>query len=90
MDVTYTGWSRSAVIRWPEWNASLTLEADAPLDFLIVYTPPGEDYFCVEPVSSCTDAFNLCRTRDDTGIIALAPGATQNVAARFTPSLDDA
>ena len=25
---------------------------------LIVYTPPGEDFFCVEPVSHMTDAIN--------------------------------
>lgn len=88
MDVTYTGWSRTAAIRWPEWNAGLTLEADAPLDFLIVFTPPGKDFFCVEPVSASTDAFNMSKTRDDTGIIALPSGATQHIAARLTPSLD--
>jgi galactose mutarotase-like enzyme len=42
--------------------------------------PPGKDYFCAEPVSNCTDAFNLAHERYDTGMIVIAPG--QTVSAR--------
>lgn len=88
MDNTYTGWDGRATIRWPEWGASLTMEAPPPLTFLILFTPPGQDFFCCEPVSTSTDAFNLCHTRDDTGTFELAPGATQSITTRLTPSLD--
>ena len=43
----------------PEWNAGLLIECETPLDFLVVYAPLNEDFFCVEPVSNITDAFNM-------------------------------
>ncbi|MGQ0662676.1 MAG: aldose 1-epimerase [Pseudomonadota bacterium] len=86
MDNGFTGWSRHAVIEWPEWNARLTLRADAPLSFLVVYTPHGEDFFCVEPVSHCTDAFNLAaQGRDDTGMIVLSPRQRLRTTVVFAP-----
>ncbi len=86
MDNTFTGWDGRAVIAWPEWNASLAIEADPALGFLVVFTPPGEDFFCVEPVSNCTDAFNYAATgRTDTGMIVLEPGRTMVGHVRFRP-----
>jgi aldose 1-epimerase len=37
---------------------SLRLEAGPALRHLQVYTPPGQDFFCVEPVSHMPDAIN--------------------------------
>lgn len=86
IDHVFTGWDRKAVIDWPEWHARLTMTAEAPLDFLVVYTPPGQDYFCVEPVSNATDAFNgFAAGRQDTGTKVLAPGEALAVAAEFHP-----
>ncbi len=88
MDNGFTGWRRRARIEWPEHGAALTLTASAPLDFLVVYTPPGEPYFCAEPVSHCTDAFNLAdQGRDDTGMAVLAAGQTLSASVRFTPEI---
>lgn len=84
MDNAFTGWAGRATIEWPDSGAVLTMTAAAPLSFLVVYTPPGEAYFCVEPVSNCTDAFNLAESgRDDTGTIVLAPGASLHTNVRF-------
>jgi aldose 1-epimerase len=89
LDNVFTGWRRDATIVWPERRARLTIDADPPLDFLVVYSPAGEDYFCAEPVSHCTDAFNLAgKGRGDTGMLTLDPGATLPVSVRFRPSLD--
>ena len=75
LDNAFTGWRRQAIISWPERGARLSLDADAPLGFLVVYSPAGEDHFCVEPVSHCTDAFNLAaQGRADTGMLTLQPG----------------
>jgi aldose 1-epimerase len=53
-----------------------------------VYTPPGASYFCAEPVSHCTDAFNLAaQARDDTGMLVLEPGASVSAAVRLRPGL---
>lgn len=88
LDNAFAGWSGRARIFWPERRAALTMEADAPLRFLVIYTPPGGSYFCAEPVSHCTDAFNLAdRGRADTGMIALAPGESAAAAVRFAPEI---
>ena len=84
MDNVFTGWSGRAMIEWPESQARLTMTADEPLSFFVVYTPPGEAYFCAEPVSHCTDAFNLAdQGRDDTGIIVLRPRESVTAAVHF-------
>jgi aldose 1-epimerase len=74
-DTIFTGWARRARITWPEQGRQLDIEAEAPLDFLVLYTPPGEPFFCAEPVSNITDAFNRMDDEDiNTGCIVLAPG----------------
>ena len=44
------------MITWPDRRT--TIEADASLRHLVVYTPPRERFFCVEPVSHMNDAIN--------------------------------
>ena len=84
-DTVFTGWSRRARISWPEHGRQLDIEAEAPLDFLVLYTPPGEPFFCAEPVSNITDAFNRS-DEGNTGCIVLAPGQMRSASVRFTPS----
>jgi aldose 1-epimerase len=50
----------------------------------VVYAPRNEPYFCAEPVSNITDAFNLCHTRDDTGMLVLEPGASVKAEITFS------
>jgi aldose 1-epimerase len=89
LDNAFTGWHRQATITWPERGARLLLDADAPLGFLVVYSPGGRDYFCVEPVSHCTDAFNLvAQGRTDTGMLTLHAGASVSAVVRLRPSLE--
>jgi aldose 1-epimerase len=77
LDNVFTGWSGRAAIDWPERRARLAIAAGPPLGFLVVYTPPGRDFFCVEPVSHCPDAVNAApRGVPDVGLVALAPGET--------------
>lgn len=86
LDNTYTGWSRRAQISWPEWEAGLIIEAEAPLNYLVVYSPPGQKYFCVEPVSNVADAFNYAgRGFEDSGMNILQPGEMLSGVARFIP-----
>ncbi len=88
LDNCFTGWTGTARVEWPERCAALTMTASAPLSFLVVYTPPGERYLCAEPVSNCTDAFNLAaQGRGDTGMIVLAPGARAAGTVRFTTEI---
>jgi len=86
LDNCFTGWSGRAVIEWPELGARLTMTAEAPLDFLVVYTPPRRPYFCVEPVSHMTDAVNQAATgRADAGLRVLEPGELVRAAIALTP-----
>jgi aldose 1-epimerase len=88
MDNCFVGWSRRATIDWPELGARLVMRADPPLDYLVVYTPARRPFFCVEPVSHVTDAFNLAEAgRPDSGILVLEPGETLRTAVVLTPEL---
>jgi len=85
LDNCFAGWRRRAVIEWPESGLRLVMTAEAPLDFLVVYTPPARAFFCAEPVSHVTDAFNLAAAgRPDTGARVLAPGETLRAAVTLT------
>jgi aldose 1-epimerase len=84
LDHCFSGWSRQADIVWPERRLRLRIDADPVLSHLVVYVPPGQDYFCVEPVSNANDAFNLAdRGTEDTGMVVLAPQSTLSATARF-------
>jgi aldose 1-epimerase len=88
LDNVFAGWDGEAVVAWPERGARLRLAAPPPLGSLVVYTPPGESFFCAEPVSHVTDAFNLAAAgRRDTGMLALEPGESVRVAFTLTPEL---
>ncbi|MBI1774084.1 MAG: aldose 1-epimerase [Proteobacteria bacterium] len=87
LDNVFTAWDGHAQIDWPEASARLRVEADAPLRFLVLYTPAKEPYFCAEPVSNATDAFNLADTgRTDTGMIVLGPGQSLCAQVRLVPA----
>ena len=86
LDNCFAGWDGRVEVEWPERGARLAMRAEGPLGFLVVYTPPGEAYFCAEPVSNATDAFNLAAAgRGDTGMIVLSPGEEASATISFAP-----
>ena len=94
LDNVYTGWDGRATIEWPERRAKLDMTAFEPtslepLGFLVLFTPAGEDFFCVEPVSHCTDAFNMAAAgAADTGLRVLAPGQRLEARVSFAPRIE--
>ncbi len=91
IDNGFDSWSGRASIAWPDEGASLEIAADTALRKLVVYAPPGGDFFCVEPVSHMTDAFN--RAADgapNTSMRALAPGETLSARVSFKPIIHPA
>jgi aldose 1-epimerase len=86
LDNCFSGWRPPATIRWPEHALSVTIDADAPCRHIVVYVPPGRDFFAVEPVSHMTDAFNRAALAgaSDTGTRALAPGETFSCTMRVS------
>ncbi len=84
LDNCYADWTRSAVIDWPERRMRMTMRATGELTFIVVYTPTGADFFCAEPVTNATDAFNLAaQGRTDTGMCILAPGHAMRSTVTF-------
>jgi aldose 1-epimerase len=87
-DNNFTGWSRDARIDWPADSQaparSVRLQADAPLDYFVLYCQRGFDYVCAEPVSQCTDWLNLMEQygAGPLGGARIAPG--QALTARFS------
>ena len=74
------------MLEWPERDARLTLRASEALRFLVIFTPKGEDFFCVEPVSHCTDAFNMAASGvEETGMAVLAPSAELSATVTLSP-----
>jgi aldose 1-epimerase len=80
VDTVYTGRAGSLEIVWPERLIRLALDCSDLLAHTVLYTPAGEDFFCVEPVTNETDAFNRGR------LDLLAPGAARGVQVRLSCS----
>ena len=57
LDNCFTNWTRRVQISG--LAAGITIEADDVFRHLQVYTPPDQDFFCVEPVSHVPNALNL-------------------------------
>ena len=53
----------------------LRVSITSSLPYLVVYTPPQQDYFCVEPVSHVPNAIHMSEPARH-GVRALAPGET--------------
>lgn len=70
-DHCFDGWTGSARIR--DEKHSLRLTASMP--YLVVFTPPTREYFCVEPVSHVSNAIHMSDPLAH-GLQSLAPGAT--------------
>jgi aldose 1-epimerase len=84
LDHCFGGWDGRAELHWPETDLTLVIEATPPLRHLVIYVPPGQDFFCIEPVSHVNDGFNLLdRGVDGTGVRVLAPGETLGASVRL-------
>lgn len=78
----FTQWSGRASVVWPRRRLSLKIDADA--GYYVLYTPPGEDFFCFEPVDHPINAMNLPGGAAEHGMTVLAPGETLAREFRFT------
>ena len=72
IDNVFSGWDGVADILWPETGQRLRISAD--MGYYIVYTRPGADFFCFEPVDHMINAHNLDGGPARHGLTLLAPG----------------
>jgi aldose 1-epimerase len=54
-DHCFEGWRGTARVR----DETLSVSVTSSLPYLVVYTPPERDYFCVEPVSHVSNAIHM-------------------------------
>lgn len=74
-DTYLSQWAGRATLHWADGH-ELALHADPAFAHLVVYTAPGSDFLCVEPVTNVADAFNLAAAGESrTGMQVLEPGA---------------
>ncbi len=86
LDHCFCGWHGAAIFEWPKSRVRLELQADAPLNHLVVYSPAGKDFFAVEPQSQMIDGVNFIdRPEYDTGVAILPAG--QKLSASFALTL---
>ncbi|MGN6665398.1 MAG: aldose 1-epimerase [Trinickia sp.] len=78
----FTQWSGRAAVVWPRKRLSLTIATDA--DYYVLYTPPGQSFFCFEPVDHPINAVNLPGGACEHGMTVLEPGETLSRTFRFT------
>lgn len=83
IDNAYVGWSGTATISRGDGVKLVLTGQDAP--YLHFYRPPGEQFFCLEPVSHLPDAVNR-----PAGMEALAPGAKRSLAMAIAVKVDEA
>lgn len=61
LDNCFDGWDGQATILWPQRRLRLDLGASVLFGHVVVYIPPGERHFCVEPVSHANGQVGLSR-----------------------------
>jgi len=77
IDDCLTGRDDSKPIRivYPDAGREVIFHADALFRVVVLYAPPDEDYFAVEPLTMATDGFNLYEKNiPGSGVFVLEPG----------------
>lgn len=70
-DHCFGGWNGTALIE----DAELMVRLSASVPWLVVFTPPAQPHFCVEPVSHVNDAIHAPDPAAH-GLVTLPPGKT--------------
>ena len=84
LDNAFVAEEPEAAIYWPARKIRVDISADPVMSHTVVYTPKGQDFFCVEPVTHSPDAVNSTHGADVTGLQTLAGGETLTGALHLT------
>ncbi|HEY0044127.1 MAG TPA: aldose 1-epimerase [Allosphingosinicella sp.] len=83
IDHAFSGWDGDARIARPDLPAPIRLTASPELSTLHLYMPPGEPFFCAEPVGNMPDAPNRSEAGEGEAMRSLAPGEALAVSMRI-------
>lgn len=74
-DHCFAGWDGRATVHWPRANVTAELECDPIFTHLVLFTPPGQSFFALEPVTNANNGFNLfAHDKPGTGVRVLESG----------------
>lgn len=81
----YGGWDGRATVTFPSRGAGITMKGEPPYSHVMFYADPAQGFFCVEPQTNASGAFNRPEGFGDPedGIIVLAPGETTTGTLTF-------
>jgi aldose 1-epimerase len=80
IDDCFIEWTRSACLALPELRRRITISASAAAQALVVYSPLGADFICVEPVTHVNDGINcMADGVEATGVQVLEPGGSMQL-----------
>ena len=81
----YGGWEGRAELTFPSRGVRLTMEAEPVFRHLMLYADPTRPYFCVEPQTNASCAFNRTGGFADPeeGVIVLRPGQSASGKVSF-------
>ena len=86
LDDCFGGWNGLAEIVHPNSGRMIRIETLEPVSWCVVFVPKGERYFCFEPVSHATGAFNSEHPETE-GVTLLKPGQSKTISVRISEQL---
>lgn len=74
-DTCFDGFDGKASILYPDMGISVIMESDPQCKHVVLYAPRGKNFFCIEPTTNASNAFNLAASGVvGTGIQSIGPG----------------
>ena len=85
LDTAFSVGTPTINMAWP--THSVTMSSDPVFSHATIYVPPGEDYFCAEPITHAPNAVNSDLPQAVTGMRWLEPGAALTGTIRLDISI---
>lgn len=87
LDTCFGGFDGNASITYPSRGFKIDMTARTDFNHIVVWSPENENFFCLEPVTNATDAFNLAAAGvAGTGIKTLDPEESLTETVVFNAS----
>ncbi len=76
-DTCFGGFEETAKIAYPSLGKTITMTTNELFHHVVLFTPKGKNFFCLEPTTCASNAFNLAANGViGTGIRSIGPGQT--------------
>ncbi len=76
-DTCFDGFKGKAKIIYPSTGLSIEMTADEQYGHVVLYSPRGKNFFCLEPTTNASNAFNLAASGViGTGMKSIGPNQT--------------